>query len=368
MSHSEPKHSRNAVSRRGFLAVGGVGLVGLSLSESLGAKRSKSNAVIQIVLNGGASHLETFDPKPEAPREIRGPVHSIATAIPGVQFSESLPKLAQRANDLVILRSLHHDAAPIHETGMQLLLAGRLANRQSHHALIGSVFSQALKPRGSLPVAVRVGSGRLGGEVPTIDQIRSEGQSGFIFESDANSTEKRNFGKTRFGELMWTAVKLVEAGVKYVEVHTFDDLHGQVTWDAHGCSETAPGTIFDYRDTLGPQFDKATAAMTDRLQQSGLWKQTLVVCTGEMGRTPRINEQNGRDHWPHVWSGFLGGGGMEGGQVIGASDPHGESIEDHPTPISHLPGLICAYLGIEGEQSLAQSTDQPWVAPVAKLS
>src|SRR5690606_30579333 len=145
---------------------------------------------------------------------------------------------------------------------------------------------------------------------------------------------------TRFGELMWQAVRLVEAGVRYVEVNTFNQFEGKVTWDAHGCTQTAPGTLFDYRDQIGPKYDRSVAALFDDMKSTGLWDQTLIVSTGEMGRTPRINEHNGRDHWPHVWSGFLAGGGLEGGQVIGNSDAQGEMIQDHPIHISEIPGLI----------------------------
>lgn len=360
--------------------------MGLPLSEAVAARRSKSSAVIQIVMNGGASHLDTFDPKPEAPREIRGPIHSIATSIPGVHFSEAIPKLAQRANEMVILRSLYHDAAPIHETGLQLLLTGRLTNRQTVQPNIGTVFNRLVKPRGQAPVSVRLaenaldvvsnrrhgtGAGYLGEtatdcELATIESLAADGFEIPLFQQSASAKTQRDYGQNHHGELLWSAVRMVESGARYVEVHTFSNLEGEKTWDAHGCTTTAPATIFDYRDTLGPQFDAAVSAMFDDLQSSGLWNQTLVVCSGEMGRTPKINEQLGRDHWPNVWSGFLAGGGLEGGQVIGSSDANGEDVADDPIPVSHLPGLVCRYLGIDSEHEF-QFGQHTWTPPSVRI-
>ncbi len=383
MSEKKQQRSLDSVSRRGFLAVGGVGIVGFSLGESRAAARTNSRAVIQIVMNGGPSHLDTFDPKPDAPREIRGPIRSIDTAIPGVRFAESLPKLAQRANELVILRSLYHDAAPIHETGMQLLLTGALVKNGLCPPNIGVVLSRLLDRKQQPPIAVRLGgtlsatglnayrgdgAGLLKAtdeeshDMPTLSSLQDSGFSTPDFAT-LSAKVKRNYGETRFGELFWTAARLVESGVKYVEINTFDKLEGEVTWDAHGCSKTAPGTIFDYRDSLGPQFDQGVSALFDDLQASGLWDQTLVVSTGEMGRTPRINENNGRDHWPHVWSGLLAGGGLEGGQVIGASDATGEAIEDHPIHIGEIPGLIGSYLGVDPATEIQVREGVTWSLP-----
>ncbi|WP_417849566.1 DUF1501 domain-containing protein [Thalassoglobus sp.] len=377
----QKKRALDSVSRRSFLAVGGVGVVGLSLGEARTRPRSNSRAVIQIVMNGGPSQLDTFDPKPEAPREIRGPIRSIATSISGVHFAESLPKLAQRANELVILRSLHHESAPIHESGMQLLLTGSLVKKEQQPPNIGVVLNHALKQHGNAPVSVRLGGkvqktgvnayhGDGAGFLDLDDSIlmpdlNTLQQSGFETPafSKLSSSKKKTFGENRFGELLWTAARLIEAGVQYVEVNTFDHFEGNVTWDAHGCAKTAPGTIFDYRDTLGPQFDKAASALFDDLQRSGLWQQTLVVATGEMGRNPRINERNGRDHWTDVWSGMLAGGGLEGGQVIGESDATGEAIKNHPIHISEIAGLIGSYLVGESQLSIQATDDLTWSLP-----
>ncbi len=384
MNQEKLNRSLNSVSRRNFLAVGGVGVVGLSLNDARAATQSGQRSVIQVVMNGGASQHDTFDPKPDAPREIRGTCRSIQTAIPGVHFSESLPKLAQRAKDLVVLRSLYHDAAPIHESGLQLLLTGSLVKKGLQPPNIGNVLAQLLedKRKSEAPIAVRLGgqieetgvhayhgdqAGLLGSadQLPTLESLKESGFETPKFQS-LPSKAKKEYGDNSFGASLWTAARLVQAGVKYVEINTFPKLEGEVTWDAHGCSKTAPGTIFDYRDKIGPQYDQAMSALFDDLQTSGLWNQTLVVSTGEMGRSPKINENNGRDHWRDVWSGLLAGGGLEGGQVIGASDAHGESIEDHPIHISEIPGLICSYLLGETPAPIQVNEELSWDLPGMK--
>src|SRR5690349_8260070 len=127
------RKERESVSRRDFLRVGGLSVVGLSVAEQAARARmlstSDRRSCILILMAGGPSQLETFDPKPTAPAEIRGPLKAISTSVPGVSFSEALPRLAQRANKLAVVRTLNHDAAPIHETGQQLLQTGRLAQR-----------------------------------------------------------------------------------------------------------------------------------------------------------------------------------------------------------------------------------------------
>ncbi|WP_146509435.1 DUF1501 domain-containing protein [Thalassoglobus neptunius] len=393
MSHKSSGQPSNPVSRRNFLAVGGVSIATASLRDSFGGKRSQPHAVIQIIQNGGASHLDTLDPKPDAAREIRGPSRAISTEIPGVHFAESFPELARRANELVVLRSLHHDLAPIHETGLQLLRSGDHARRGQHPLDLGIALSQLLRPNGTTPLAVRISETDITPKtsvkqddsptpnneatsseppvtlsLPTLKDIH---QRGFAFEDSSSQNAartKRAYGETHFGELLWTAARLVEAGVRYVEVHTFENLEGQLTWDAHGCRKTSPATVFTYRDELGPRFDRAVGGLIDDLKETGLWNQTLVVSAGEMGRTPRINETAGRDHWPHVFSGFLAGGGLKGGQVIGASDATGESIINDPIPLNHLPGLICNYFGIDESESLELPGFRTWSPPPMESS
>ncbi|MGH7127535.1 MAG: DUF1501 domain-containing protein, partial [Planctomycetaceae bacterium] len=138
-SRRHATHEDAMVSRREFLRVGGLGVVGLSVATEPGraapvpadTARLERRSVIFILMTGGASPFETFDPKPDAPAEIRGPLAAISTTVPGTRLSESLPRLAERAGRFALLRSLTHDAAPIHETGLQLLQTGCLAATRS---------------------------------------------------------------------------------------------------------------------------------------------------------------------------------------------------------------------------------------------
>src|SRR5690606_15536267 len=114
-------------------------------------ERSGARSCILVVMSGGPSQLETFDPKPQAPRDIRGPLQPISTAVPGVQFSEALPQLAARADRLTIVRSLYHDESPIHETGLQLLQTGRLVTNGVRYPSMGTMVARLLGPRGTVP-------------------------------------------------------------------------------------------------------------------------------------------------------------------------------------------------------------------------
>ena len=135
--------------------------------------------------------------------------------------------------------------------------------------------------------------------------------------ADEPEAVRRAYGETRFGCLCLQARRMVERGVRVVTVNLFDQLTGQVTWDCHGRSPSAPSTLYDYRDKLCPEFDRALSALLDDLQQRGLLEETLVTAVGEFGRTPRVNGHGGRDHWPGVWSAIMAGGGVRGGNVIG---------------------------------------------------
>jgi hypothetical protein len=361
---------RANVSRRDFLAAGGFGFMGLSVAERRAMlraqERSGPRSVILVILNGGPSHLETFDPKPEADSRIRGPLRPVSTALSSVCFSEALPTLAQRADRVAVIRSLHHEAAPIHETGLQLLQTGGLAAGTLVLPSIGSATARLLGPREDVPPYVLLpgpvrgtgvtncqahGPGSLGAEwSPVVVE-----DSGTLQRPDHRETLPWNphrydeetaavrdaYGETTFGCRLWRAARLVESGVRMVTVNLCDRLHGELTWDAHAHASTAPATLIDYRDTLGPQFDRAASALLDDLGQSGLLSETLVVCTGEFGRTPRLNAEGGRDHWTHCWSALVAGAGVEGGQIIGASDAQGEYPVDRPVSLPEL--VVTAY-------------------------
>lgn len=382
-----------SVSRRDFLRVGGLSVVGLSLSERKALARLRESSgprnCILVLMTGGPSQFETFDPKPDAPSDIRGPLRAISTAIPGVAFSESLPGLAERANRFAIIRSLHHDAAPIHETGFQLLQTGRLNHHGVKQPAFGAVAARLLPARGALPAAVilptplhalgtSAGTGQTAGFLgeefepySLADEFDGSGESDprtlRVAADSPLAAEpepvRRAYGDTRFGRLLLRSRQLIECGVRCVTVNLFDTLAGQITWDCHGRSALSSGTLFDYRDELCPAFDRALSALLDDLDQRGLLADTLVVACGEFGRTPRVNAQMGRDHWTGAFSALVAGAGIAGGQVIGATDRQGAAPIDRPVHLAELHATILHALEIDPAAPLP--IDAPDAPPVA---
>ena len=366
--------SLSMVSRRDFLRVGSLSVVGLSVAEraALAAARSRSGprSVILLLMTGGPSQFETFDPKPTAPVGIRGPLRSIPTAVPGVALSDSLPRLAERLDRFALIRSLTHDAAPIHETGLQLLQTGRLARGTLRSPSYGSAVSHLLGPRDStapyvvLPrlvsnTGVATWQGQTAGCLPAeFDPLTEDAELLKTLAADEPESMRRTYGETRFGELCLQARKLVECGVRCVTVNLFDSLAGEVTWDCHARGPSSPATLYDYRDFLCPQFDRAVSALLDDLAMRGLLENTLVVATGEFGRTPQINENGGRDHWTSCWSGLVAGAGVQGGAVIGSSDSHGAEPLDRPVALGELTATIYHALGIDLEAKIPAGDGQ----------
>lgn len=360
--------------------------MGLSVAERLAAARGRRDdrwkSCILVVLNGGPSQLETFDPKPDAPREIRGPLRAIPTSLPGVAFCECLPRLAAQAHELTVLRSLHHDAAPIHETGLQILQSGRVLRGPAPAPSIGALAAAHLGPQMEVPPYALLG-GRLtatGTSAPNGDAAGRNGQpfspirvdpSGLAADGHAEQAtlpmtdlghESRRavhaYGDSRIGRLLLQSRQLVEQGVRFVTVNMFDRLEGERTWDAHACETGAPASLFDYQNWIGPQFDQAAAALLDDLRSRDLLKTTMVLFAGEFGRTPAINENGGRDHWPHVWSALAAGGDWPAGTVIGSSDRHAAAITDEPFPLRDLADRMRRFLGVPETLPVPASSEE----------
>lgn len=369
-------------------------MLGLSAAEQAARQRAEASGkglrrCIFLLLTGGPSHLETFDPKPGAPVEFRGPFRAISTAVPGVQLSETLPLLAQRLDKVALLRSLYHDATPIHETGQQLLQTGRLSRGGIEYPSLGSIVSYLLGRRNNLPAyavlpaplgdtGVSMWQGQLAGGLgetynpwqPSLNPPAPLSSRSTVEEEAAKMLRwqdepehcRRAYGDSRFGRSCLLARRLVEQGLRFVTVNMFETLANQVTWDCHANRHYAPANLLDYRDTLCPDFDRALAALLDDLEQRGLLEETLVVATGEFGRTPRINDGGGRDHWPSVWSAVVAGGGVSGGQVIGASDARGTAPVDRPIEASALAATILQALGIENGSLLRTQSGEEFPA------
>jgi hypothetical protein len=351
-------------SRREFLKVGAAAsLAGPARwHEATSPSRSPDGAVILLVLVGGPSQLETFDPKPDAPGDVRGPFSSIATAVPGVRITEHLPKLARRLDRVALVRSIHHDAAPIHETGLQLLQTGRLCRLGDETPHLGPLAARAFGAWADKPSSVflpgRVANtgvdvshgdtaGELGSEYePSVpgSGLPTPGLARILDDRSERASVREAYGPSAFGRACLAARRAIEAGVRVVTVTAYQDVFRQTTWDCHG---SAPfSTLDDYRRSVLPNFDAGFSALLDDLEHSGRLDSTLIVATGEFGRSPRLNAAGGRDHWPSVWSAVVAGGGVRGGAVLGASDAHAAEPADRPVPLVELHATMLRRLGL----------------------
>jgi uncharacterized protein (DUF1501 family) len=412
---SQGAASCNGPSRRDFLRVGtlSAGTIGLSLADALRLpadfpRTSEINCIL-LFLVGGPSQLETWDPKPNARSEVRGPFRSIRTNVAGIDISEHLPMMAGMADRYAIVRSVHHTEAPIHETGHQLMQTGRLFRDGQEHPHYGAIVSRLQGVRkGASPFVVLRGpigntgisvdhgqsAGYLGAShAPAIvseetirgldpahllhrkeliDALDTVEQSPGIAERDpalhrllSSSTKKafdlvaeapgkrERYGRNTFGQSCLLARRLIEAGTRFVTVNMFDTVFNEITWDCHADPSSLPTTLADYRDTLCPMFDRAYSALLGDLQQRGLLDTTLVVAMGEFGRTPLLNPRGGRDHWPGVWSVLFAGAGVRGGQVVGASDADGAEPKDRPVNPAEIAATVYHAMGIDPRTTLA---------------
>ncbi|MFN4258233.1 MAG: DUF1501 domain-containing protein [Gemmataceae bacterium] len=409
----------DGLSRRDFVKVGAVGALGFTLADFLRLARAgearggKAKSAIFVWLGGGPTHLDSFDMKPDAPAEYRGEFQPIATNVPGIQICEHLPRLASCADTYAIVRGVSHTLAG-HELGTTYLNTGSRPLPSLIYPGYGAVVSKELAgaadlphfvaipstpqkagylgvrqaplqtndvPRPGLPFSVRgisLGNGltveefekrqNLLGQLDTTfqsldndnkliegldrfsqqayDMIRSpKARQAFDVSQEKPEIAER-FGTQRFGMSCLLANRLIEAGVRYVTV-SFGG------WDTHG------GNFRACKDSLLPQLDQGLAALLTTLRERGLLDSTLIFVTGEFGRTPKINERAGRDHWPRAMFVLLAGGGIRGGQVIGASDdkgmgPAGPAFSPDDVAASFYHGL-----GIDCRKEYHTSTGRP---------
>lgn len=422
------------MTRRGLVQAGFLGALGLSLPQqaALAATSNRPRSVILLWLWGGPPHLDTFDPKPDAPSEWRGPYRAIGTNVPGIQVTELLPRLARRADQYALIRSLHHGtndhglAGTICMTGAMpqggrvLPHAGSIVNRargshpalssfvtigermQQGHRLIqgegGGMLGAVYDPfrvqydpeqgflLGELTPPEGVGSARvsrrqelvrrmLEGEAG-VPQTRETAALGKYYQqafSLMTSSEGRQvfdltrepeklrttYGRHRFGQSCLLARRLVEQGVPFVQVNWSQHVEaeedaGDGGWDNH------------YRnfEMLAERqcvpFDQTCSALLDDLKQRGMLQDTLVVAVGEFGRTPRINMQTaGRDHWQNCYSALVAGGGVRGGQVVGASDDRGEYPASRPLTPADLCATMLETVGVTRTDVLALGLPAP---------
>jgi len=435
----KPVHFCDGLTRRDFLHAGSLGLLGLTLPDlftlrALGAVNpDKDVNCILLMLVGAPSQLDTWDMKPDAPAEIRGPYKPIPTNVPGIQISEIFPRMARHADKYALVRSVYHTAAAVHDTGHQMMQTGWLFQGGIEYPNIGCVLSKLKGPKGDVPPHVLMPHpiGNTGGNMPhgqtagylgktydpfvlnadpsapdfkvpdmlppdyiaavRVDRRRSWrtaiDQSVSYFESnqdarlmDATFSQaytlmssakareafdlgqepdavRERYGKNRFGQGCLLARRLIERDVRFVTINMFETVFNEITWDIHGSAPFSP--ISAYRDLLGPMFDNAYSSLLEDLQQRGLLQNTLVLAMGEFGRTPKINPAGGRDHWPQCWSIVMAGGGVKGGQVVGASDEIGAAPQDHPVNPAEVAATVYHLLGIDLELELPGPQGRP---------
>ena len=172
----------------------------------------------------------------------------------------------------------------------------------------------------------------------------SEAREAFDLGAEPDALRDK-YGRNQFGQGCLLARRLIERGCRFVTINMFETVFNELTWDIHGSKPfTAIGSMKDY---LGPMMDNAYSSLLEDLKDRGMLDNTLVVATGEFGRTPKINPAGGRDHWPQCWSMLFAGGGVKGGQTVGASDDIGGHPKDRPTTPAEVAATIFYALGID---------------------
>ena len=168
---------------------------------------------------------------------------------------------------------------------------------------------------------------------------------------------RQKYGMNKFGQSCLLARRMLERGGRFVTINMFETVFNEITWDIHGSRPFTP--IQAYKEIVGPWFDNGYSTLLEDLQQRGMLENTLVVCMGEFGRTPKVNPAGGRDHWPQCWTIFFAGGGVKGGQVVGASDEIGGYPKDRPVTPSEVAATVYHALGIDGQHELPGPQGRP---------
>jgi uncharacterized protein (DUF1501 family) len=348
-----------SVTRRGFIRLGAGSVVAWTLAAEGPALARPVSDFRCIFLNlvGGPSQLDTWDPKPNSPSLYRGPFRAIRTNAPGIWISELFPRMARLAQHFALVRSVFHDEAPIHETGLQLVQTGGLAAQNATPAHVGRAL--ATRPdsseNGSSGNAIL-----LPGPMHNTGVQISHGQNDLSHALGWNALRggaelaqeptalREQYGLNHFGQSCLLARRLVEQGNRCVTVNMFDTVYDGLSWDCHADGTSLNVKLQDYQESLAPMFDLAYSALLLDLHSRGMLQQTLVVATGEFGRTPKINLRGGRDHWTGAWTALFAGGGVRGGQVIGSTDRHGSEPRDRPVHASAIARTVLFAAGLPG--------------------
>lgn len=387
--------SEPTLERRSFLqfSLGTLATLALPINLAWGQMPTPSHptarACILLWLEGGPSHIDTFDPKPG-----NGPVHSIRTAAEGIELCENLPNLAERMNRAALIRSLS-SAEGNHQRARYLVHTGYSPTPTIKHPSMGAIVSSEIgNPNFDLPNFITIlgaseSSGFLGVEhapffiqnptssIANLEPPRGVNDARFQSRLALSQRLDAGFRQTRAGRDVDAHRTITDRTVRFMEsdlTAAFDlEREPQAVRDKYGDSDFGQGTLMARRliqagapfvevtlkgwDThednfnrvadLCAQLDFAISALMDDLIERDLFDQVLVVTMGEFGRTPRINGREGRDHWPQAWSALMAGGGVRGGQVIGATDEEGGEVVDRPIRVPDLMASIFHALSVD---------------------
>jgi Protein of unknown function (DUF1501) len=363
--------SAGRFSRREFLRAGSAASLGLALpailEKACGAAGRPDLNCIMLFLVGGPSHIDTWDPKPDAPEEIRGLFKPICTNVPGIRISQLFPRMAEHADRYSLIRSVHHTAAAIHETGQQMMQTGKLFGSDIEYPHLGSSLGYLRGRRGNMPAHVLTPCpmGRTGGNLPhgqtagflgtSHDPVVVDAEPGSNAWRINNEHEgiRDRYGRTRFGQSCLLARRLIEDGVRFVTVNMFETVFDEITWDIHGSRPFSD--MNDMANLVAPTFDQGFTALLQDLSERGLLDTTVVAAMGEFGRTPKINPAGGRDHHPGVWTILMAGGPIKGGRVVGESDKLGYAPKSRPVRPAEVVATICEAVGMDCHSNIPAS-------------
>jgi uncharacterized protein (DUF1501 family) len=324
--------AQNGWSRREFLST--AALSPLAISTRPRAAETPKRNLILLVLTGGPSQLDTWDPKPDAPAEIRGPFRSIPTRIHGVRFTELFPRMAAIADKFSLIRSVHHTAPAVHEVGLQLMQTGQFGGDAPH---IGCRLTHSCATDYSVLIP---------GPIQDTGSSLSNGQGAGVIGSAfdlwpiaCTQVVDARYGASQFGQSCALARTLIESGIRCVTVNMFRDVRAELTWDTHGWKPFT--TLREMADRVAPDFDRVFSTLLTDLAERGLMDSTMVCAFGEFGRSPRMNHSGGRDHHPGVWTVLMAGGPIQGGRVIGQSDRSGGEVADRPVTPAEIVATLC---------------------------
>lgn len=423
----------DGTSRRDFIRVGYLGIAGLSLADVLqleaaqaarpGARASGNKSVILIWLHGGQTQLETYDMKPDAPSEVRGPFRPIKTRVPGVEFCELLPEMAKVADRLTIHRGFNHPNND-HYAAAHWVLTGYLGatggDQHPRFPAMGAIAARVLGSRkpavppyvimndggfgyhgaaylGAEYHPIRTGDESFGNEGPQLPVARTNDLKpldGFAagrmlrrrsLLQDMDRTRRETDRAAAQGQLsavQQKALNMVVSGKAHAAFDVSREDPKVREWYGAGWAEDAllarrlieagarfvvcntgywddHGNIKGAMETKLPRHDRMVARLIEDLDRRGMLEDTLVVAAGEFGRTATINKDAGRDHWAQAQCLLLAGGGFRHGQVIGATDAKAEYPVDNPIGPADLEATIYHHLGINRELTFEDQSGRP---------